>query len=121
VLWSCATAAAAAFVVLYFTTRLGLSGAPELNAAYGIYLLLAAVVIGVFALFKTYGERQARPLKLIADERRSMWGQAKQPSGQVFTTLSLHFQATNCPTARFIYQASVCAVHGCQGIVSSMR
>jgi hypothetical protein len=94
-LWSCAAAAAVAFVVLFIASRLRLDGAAGLNTAYGIYLLLAAPVLGVFALFKTYSEHQLRPLMLIANDRRSMWGQAKQPNGQTRTTFSLYFQATN--------------------------
>jgi hypothetical protein len=94
-LWSCTAAAAVALVVLFVATRLQVGGASELSSVYGIYLLLIISVLGVFSLFKTYSERQARPLILIANDRRSMWGQAKQSTGQTITTLSLHFQATN--------------------------
>ena len=94
-LWSCTAAAAVALMVLFVATRLQVGGASELSSVYGIYLLLIISVLGVFALFKTYSERQARPLILIANDRRSMWGQAKQSTGQTITTLSLHFQATN--------------------------
>jgi hypothetical protein len=94
-LWSFAAAAAVAFIVLIFADRWNLEGAHELKRGYGVYLVLFTAVAAVFAIFKTYSERQGRPLILIANERRSMWGQARQPSGQVLTTISLHFQATN--------------------------
>jgi hypothetical protein len=94
-LWSCAAAAGVAFCVLYFADRWNVGGAHELSSEYGVYLLLAAAVLGVFAIFKTYSERRARPLILIANERQCMWGQAKQKSGEVITAISLNFQATN--------------------------
>ena len=58
-------------------------------------MLLAAPVLGVFAIFKTYSERTGRPLSLIANDQRNMWGRARQTSGVIITTISLDFQATN--------------------------
>jgi hypothetical protein len=94
-LWACAAAALAAFFVLNFVEYYDLGRAFELKRDYAVYLFLIAAVLAVFAIFKTYAERRGRPLSLIADEQRSQWGQAKQPSGQVLTTFALRFQATN--------------------------
>lgn len=94
-LWACSIAAVAAFIVLHYADRWGAGGAAELDRDYGVYLLLTAAILGVFAGFKTYSERQARPLILIADERRSFWGQAKQNSGAVITTIAIDLQVTN--------------------------
>lgn len=94
-LWSCAAAGLAAFIVLNLAEHYGLGRAFELNRDYGVYLLLIAAIVAVFAVFKTYAERAGRPLSLIANEQTSYWGQAKQPSGQIFTTFALDFQATN--------------------------
>jgi hypothetical protein len=94
-LWSCAVASLVAFCILNIAEYYQVNGAFELNRNYGIYLLLAVAIISVFAIFKTYAERASRPLVLIANEQRSHWGQAKQPSGKVFTAFDLHFQATN--------------------------
>lgn len=76
-----------------------LGDADVLLTTYGVELLLAIAVLLVFAGFKTYGERAAeragRPLALIANGQQSHWGQAKQPSGEVITSIALRFQATN--------------------------
>jgi hypothetical protein len=94
-LWSCAAASVAAFAVLIIASRFDLSSAGELKKTYDVYLLMAAAVLVVFATFKTYSERQARPLKLIAIDRFSMWGQARQRTGDVITAFSFRFQAAN--------------------------
>lgn len=92
----CATAVG---VVVLSALLLGaytqLGDAPALLASHGTWIALATLVLAVVAGFKTYAERAARPLVLIADEQQSRWQQATQPSGQVLTMLVLHFQATN--------------------------
>jgi hypothetical protein len=111
----------------------GIGDVQALLAAYGTWVTLAVLVSGVCAAFKTYSERAARPLVLIANEQRSFWGQAKQQSGQVITTLSLHLQATNLsegsvmPSAirllgvprRWIIQPTLAARDARSGIYSS--
>jgi hypothetical protein len=94
-LWSCAVAAAAVFVVLFASKRLGIDQAADLENSYGIYLLVAGAALAVFAVFKTYAEHRIRPIVLIADEQRSHWSRATQQNGQIFTAFALDFQAIN--------------------------
>jgi len=90
-LWSCAAAALAGLVVLNVADRWNVEGAFQLERDCSLFLMLAVAVLAVFAIFKSYSERSNRPLSLIANEQRSNWGQARQPSGQVMTTISLNF------------------------------
>jgi hypothetical protein len=95
VLWCATTAGVVVLGALLLGAYWQLGDAPTLLSLHGTWIVLATLTCAVAAGFKTYGERAARPLVLIPIEQRSMWGQAKQPSGQVITTLSLYFQATN--------------------------
>jgi hypothetical protein len=98
-LWTIAAACLVVFVALLVAARWHLGDAEGLLATYGIGLAVASLTLIVFAISKTYSERTAeqarRPLVLIANERQSQWAQARQPSGEVITHITLRFQATN--------------------------
>lgn len=62
---------------------------------YGLALMLTAAVVAVFAVFKTWTERNNTQLFLIADEAQSHWHHARQQDGSVLTQFTLRFHATN--------------------------
>jgi hypothetical protein len=111
-LWSLAFAALVAFLVIDLADHFGLNGAVELKRDYGLYLLLASVVIGVFAVFKTYAERANRPLILIANEQNSLW--VKQSNHRVRSTIKFLwiFRRPMCRTAMYNSQQPACTGRG---------
>jgi hypothetical protein len=79
----------------------------------------------VFAISKTYSERTAeqarRPLVLIANERQSQWAQARQPSGEVITHITLRFQPPISRTARSCFRQFVSSDPGSESCGSEKR
>lgn len=98
-LWTLAAACLMTLAALLAAARWHLGNGDDSVTSYGIGLAVASLVLIVFAISKTYSERAAelagRPLALIANEQQSQWGQAKQPSGEIITHISLRFQAAN--------------------------
>jgi hypothetical protein len=94
-LWCLTTLCAAIFVALVIGAHWGLGDTPALLASYGTGLALSVIALAVFAGFKTYAESTAAPLVLVPDEQQSWWSQSTQPSGEIFTSIVLRFQATN--------------------------
>jgi hypothetical protein len=93
-LWSFAAAAAVALLALLVASRLELAGASELSKTYGVYLLLAAPVLAVLAGFKTYSERQARPVAVIW-QNFSFWQGNQLPTGGPMIQVHLQGVLTN--------------------------
>jgi hypothetical protein len=93
--WSLAVCCLVVFIALVAGAHWQLGDAPVLLAAYGTILVLAFLVLFVFAAFKTYSERPPPTLSLLPQEGQSFWGQSRQPDGRITTELELRFQATN--------------------------
>lgn len=93
-LWALAVAALASLLVLgafaFFTPTLAAPMASQMPA-----LAVAAVVLLVFAGFKTYQEHSVKTLVLIANPAQSFWSRARQPDGRELTQMHLSGSATN--------------------------
>jgi hypothetical protein len=95
VLWTIAAACLMAFIALLAGARSHLGDAEVLLTTYGADLVLAILALSLFASLKSYSEWAGRPLALIENVQQSHWCQAKQPSGEVITSIALWFQVTN--------------------------
>jgi hypothetical protein len=93
--WSLTVCCLVVFIALVAGAYWQLGDTPALLAAYGTTLVLAFVVLSVFAAFKTYSERPPPTLSLLPQEGQSFCGQSRQPDGRITTQLGLRFQATN--------------------------
>src|SRR4051812_29921057 len=82
-------------LILFLGKRFQIEGATEMFAAYGLWLILASVVLPIVTAFKAWSERPKPTLVLLPDDVQSYWAHSKQPDGQVFTQFNLKFQATN--------------------------
>jgi hypothetical protein len=98
-LWCAATAGVVVLIALLIGSHWHLGNSEAFLVRYGTELVLSTLVLVVFAGFKSYGERarqrSLQPIVLIADEQFSHWNQAKQPTGQTITAISLRFQVFN--------------------------
>jgi hypothetical protein len=94
-LWSVALACVVAAAALRVSAYYAVPKAQPWWDEYGLSLMLGAAVVSMFAIFKTWAERNNTELFLIADEAQSFWHHAKQPNGLVLTQFSLQFHVTN--------------------------
>lgn len=86
----------AVLLVLAVTARW--LGRADYLSNYGIYLVIGSVVFGGLAIARTIEraiEQKKPSFHFTTDDDHSCWSITKQPNGDVFTQISLHFQATN--------------------------
>lgn len=94
-LWCLTVVGGVVLVALALGSFWHFGDADLLFAKFGFRVAIATLALAVLSIFKTYSERNARPIVLLPREQRSHWGQARQPSGEVYTFFALDFQVTN--------------------------
>jgi hypothetical protein len=94
-LWGLAASCFLIFITLAAGSHWQAGDTPALFASYGTMLVLAFIVLFVFAAIKTYSERPKPTLSLLAQEGQSFCGQTRQKDGTIITQLTLRFLATN--------------------------
>jgi hypothetical protein len=99
-LWSVAVACALVAGVLRAAAYFQIHDAQLWWDTYGLTLMIAAVAVGVFAVFKLWAEWQNTKVFMIANERESLWHHAKQQDGSIVTQFAFRFHATNTNKTR---------------------
>jgi hypothetical protein len=94
-LWALAAICAAVFGLLLVGSYVGMAGSSAVLSDQGLWLVLGAMIFGILAAVRTIEERSPPTVRLIANERQSLWAQAKQADGRITTQFSFRMQVTN--------------------------
>lgn len=94
-LWGCAASCALVFALLCGGWYFGFGTVTTVLAQYGLFVLIAGVVFVALAIARTVEARPKRELFFIPNEEQSIWGHARQGTGEVYTNFNFRMAATN--------------------------
>lgn len=94
-LWGCAAACILVFALLYGGSYFAFANVAAVFSLYGLPVLIAAVVFTALAVARTWEARPKKGLFFVSNEEQSLWGHARQTTGQVLTSFNFRMAATN--------------------------
>jgi hypothetical protein len=94
-LWGCAGACVLVFGLLVSGSLLGFNAATVVLSEYGLFVLCGGLVFTSLAIARTWQSWPKKTLFLAPNEEQSIWGHARQSSGEVFTNFNIRLAVTN--------------------------
>ena len=94
-LWGCAAACVLVFAFLCGGWYYEFAAVAAVLSQYGVFVLIAAIVFVVLAIARTVEARPKKELFFVPNEEQSIWGHARQTTGQVYTNFNFRMAATN--------------------------